>query len=315
MRGRGVLLLALFVFLTSPFVGRMHFSPFGMGELEKAVLLNVRLPRVVASALVGASLSLAGLTFQNVFRNPLAGPNLLGVTSGAAFGAVLAILLGFGGLLIQFSAFLFGVLAVFIVWRLSKLIGDGLLGLVLAGIAVSAFFSSLVGFAKYLADPYDKLQEIVYWLLGSFAGLRWENLWPMLPPLAVSIVGIVLLRWSLNVLSLSEEEAKALGLNVSLYRRFLVLLAALGVSASTAMAGMIGWVGLVSPHIARLLVGHDNRALAPVSALVGASMLAFCDDIARSLATFELPLGVVTSLIGAPVLVAILARRRWHVKG
>jgi len=302
------------VFFLSLFVGRFTFSPLDMGEIEKTILLDVRLPRIVAASLLGASLSLAGLSFQNLFKNHLAGPNLLGVTSGAAFGAVLAILIfTFNPYLVQGLSFLFGLVAVLIAWKLSRLVGSGTVGLILAGIAVSAFFSALVGMAKYLADPYDKLPTIVFWLLGSFAGIRWTDIRFFSVPLVVSILGIILLRWPLNILSLGDEEAKGLGLNVPFYRRLIIGLAALGVSASTAIAGMISWVGLVSPHIARLLVGHDNRALVPASALVGASLLLICDDLARTLTPAELPLGVVTSLVGAPILVAILARRRYHV--
>lgn len=315
MRGlKGIFSFFMVIILISPFVGRMLFNPLSMSDLDKTILLQVRLPRVVTSLLVGASLSLAGLTFQNVFRNPLAGPNLLGVTSGSAFGAVLAILLSADPYVIQISAFLLGLLAVGVVWRLSRLVGNGILGLILAGIAVSAFFSALVGMAKYLADPYDKLPAIVFWLLGSFAGLRWDDVRIMLVPLVVSIVGITLLRWPLNVISLSEEEARGLGVNVRLYRGIFIALAALGVSASTAMAGMISWVGLVSPHVARLSVGHDTRTLVPASALVGASLLLVCDDVARSVTTFEVPLGVVTALIGAPTLIIIL-RRGIYAKG
>lgn len=312
-------LYGLFLFFTttllvSPFVGRMLFSPLSMSALDKTILFQVRLPRVVASLLVGASLSLAGLTFQNVFRNPLAGPNLLGITSGSAFGAVLAILLSGSSYAVQLSAFLFGLLAVGMVWRLSRLVGNGILGLVLAGIAVSAFFSALVGMAKYLADPYDKLPQIVFWLLGSFAGLRWTDIRMMAVPLLASILGILILRWPLNVISLGDEEAKSLGVNVRLYRGVFIALAALGVSASTAVAGMISWIGLVSPHMARLMVGHDARTLVPASALVGVSLLMLCDDIARSVTTFELPLGVVTALMGAPALVFVL-RRGAYAKG
>ncbi len=309
-----LLALFLFIFSISPFVGRMLFIPLSMNALDKTILLQVRLPRVMASLLIGASLSLAGLTFQNVFRNPLAGPNLLGITSGSAFGAVLAILLSGSSYAVQFLAFFFGLLAVGIVWRLSCLVGNGILGLVLAGIAVSAFFSALVGMAKYLADPYDKLPAIVFWLLGSFAGLRWVDIRMMMVPLLLSILGIIILRWPLNVISLGDEEAKSLGVNVKLYRGVFIVLAALGVSASTAVAGMISWVGLVSPHIARLTTGHDTRKLVPASALVGASLLMLCDDVARSVTTFELPLGVVTALIGAPALVIIL-RRGVYAKG
>ncbi len=283
-----------------------------MNALDKIIILQIRLPRIVASLLVGASLSLAGLTFQNIFRNPLAGPNLLGVTSGSAFGAVLAILLSGSSYAVQMSAFLFGLLTVGVVWQLSRLVGGGTLSLILAGIAVSAFFSALVGMAKYLADPYDKLPAIVFWLLGSFAGLRWDDVRTMVVPLFVSILGIMILRWPLNVISLGDEEAKALGVNVRLYRGVFIILAALGVSASTAVAGMIGWVGLVSPHIARLMVGHDTRVLVPASALIGASLLLLCDDLARSISTSELPLSVITSLVGAPVLILILEKRHIH---
>ncbi|NJE46275.1 iron ABC transporter permease [Thermococcus sp. GR7] len=308
--------LYFIVFISSLFVGRFAFSPFNMDELAKTILVDVRLPRIVAASLVGASLSLAGLAFQNVFRNYLAGPNILGVTSGAAFGAVVAIMLfSFNPYFVQMFAFVFGITAVFIAYKMSRLVGNGIVGLLLAGIAVSAFFSALVGMAKYLADPYDQLPTIVFWLLGSFAGIRWVDLKFFSIPMIIGIAGLILLRWAFNVLSLGEEEAKALGMNVSLYKKLVIGLAALAVSAATAVSGIISWVGLVSPHIARLLVGYDNRKLVPASAFTGAILLVICDDIARTLTPAELPLGVVTSLIGAPILVAILARRREHAKG
>ena len=263
------------------------------------------------ASLAGAALSLAGLAFQNLFRNYLAGPNILGVTSGSAFGAVLAILLfSFNPYTVQTLSFLFGLIAVFFAYRLGKLVGNGIVGLLLAGIAVSAFFSALVGMAKYLADPYDKLPAIVFWLLGSFAGIRWANLKFFSIPMFIGILGLTAMRWAFNVLSLGDEEAKALGMHVGLYRGFIIGLAALAISAATAVSGMISWVGLVSPHIARLLVGYDNRRLVPASAFVGATLLLICDDVARTLTPSELPLGVITSIIGAPILVAVLARRK-----
>lgn len=287
-----------------------------MTELARTIILDVRLPRIIAASLAGAALSLAGLAFQNLFRNHLAGPNILGVTSGAAFGAVIAILLfSFNPYLVQTFSFVFGLVAVVIAYKMSRLVGDGIISLLLAGIAVSAFFSALVGIAKYLADPYDKLPTIVFWLLGSFAGIRWEDLKFFSIPILLGIFGLTAMRWAFNVLSLGDDEAKALGMNVSLYRKVIISLAALAVSATTAISGMISWVGLVSPHIARLIVGYDNRKLVPASAFVGATLLLICDDIARTLTPSELPLGVVTSLIGAPILVAILARRYRNAQG
>ncbi len=308
----GFLFLFAGVSCISLFVGRFIFSPLPMNDLERTIMLDVRLPRIVVGALIGASLSTAGLAFQNTFRNPLAGPNVLGVTSGSAFGAVVAILLFTSNpALIQLMAFLGGILAVALVLYLSRLIGDGILSLVLAGMAVSAFFSALVGVAKYMADPYDKLPTIVFWLLGSLAGMRWESTGLLPVPILIGIGGLMLLRWPLNVLSLGEEEAKALGLNVKAYRTLIIMLSTLCISASTAMAGIVSWVGLIAPHMARLLVGHDARSLVPASALIGATLLIVCDDLARSLAPMELPLGVMTSIIGAPALVIIL-RRRWY---
>ncbi len=299
------------VLFLSLFTGRLAFSPLHMNDLTKMVLLDIRLPRVLMASLAGAALSLAGLAFQNLFRNYLAGPNILGVTSGSAFGAVLAILLfSFNPYTVQTLSFLFGLIAVFFAYRLGKLVGNGIVGLLLAGIAVSAFFSALVGMAKYLADPYDKLPAIVFWLLGSFAGIRWANLKFFSIPMFIGILGLTAMRWAFNVLSLGDEEAKALGMHVGLYRGFIIGLAALAISAATAVSGMISWVGLVSPHIARLLVGYDNRRLVPASAFVGATLLLICDDVARTLTPSELPLGVITSIIGAPILVAVLARRK-----
>ncbi len=303
------------VFLLSLITGRLFFNPLRMSGADKVILFEVRLPRIVVASLAGAGLSLAGLAFQNLFRNYLAGPNIVGVSSGSAFGAVLAILLfSFNPYLIQVSAFVFGIFAVFLAYRMSKLVGNGIVGLLLSGIAVSALFTSLVGVAKYLADPYDKLPTIVFWLLGSFSGVRWGDLKIFLPVILLSIIGILMMRWPFNILSLGDSEAKSLGLNVSFFRKLIIALAALSVSSATAIGGVIGWVGLVSPHIARLIVGYDNRKLVPASALVGATLLLVCDDIARSLAASELPLGVVTSLVGAPILIFILARRYRYVR-
>lgn len=295
----------------SLFVGRLLFPPWGVSQLDYTILTYVRLPRVVASSLAGAALGVAGVTFQNVFRNYLAGPGILGVTGGAAFGAAIAILLlPPAPLVVQLTSFAFGLLAMLIAYRLAKLVGGDILSLVLAGIVVSAMFSALVGIVKYLADPYNKLPTIVYWLLGSFSGIRWCDLMPALPPMTAGVLALMLLRWVLNVLSLNDEEARSLGLNVGRFRMACIVSATMAASAATSVAGMIAWVGIVAPHIARLLVGFDNRRLVPASALVGATLLLLCDDIARSVSAMELPLSVVTNFLGAPTLMIILARRR-----
>ncbi len=311
------LMLAI-TFSASLFLGRILFPPWSLNGMHDIILTYIRLPRLVAVVLVGAGLGLAGTSFQNVFRNYLAGPGVLGTTAGSAFGAAVAILLTqASSMTVQVSAFFFGLIATLIAYRLARIVGeDSTLSLVLAGIVVSALFSGLVGLIKYEADPYNKLPTIVYWLLGSFSGIRWCDLTPSLPPLLVGILTLLLLRWVLNILSLSDEEAKSLGVNVSLYRSITIVAATLATSASTSLAGMIAWVGVVSPHIARLLVGFDNRDLIPASALVGATLLLICDDIARSLWSAELPLSVVTDFVGAPILFAILVRRRlqYHVR-
>lgn len=293
------------LFFISLLVGRYFFVTLHPTQIERIILLEVRLPRIVAVSLAGAALGLAGIAFQNVFRNPLAGPGILGVTSGSAFGAAFAILVA--PFMVTPMAFAFGLLAVFVAYKLGEKVGGTTLSLVLSGIIVSAIFSALLGMIKYLADPYNKLPAIVYWLLGSFAGVGWSQL-TTAGPMIVGIVGIFLLRWVLNVMSMGDE-ARALGINVDLYRKVLIVLGTLGTAAATSLAGMIAWIGLVSPHIARLLVGYDNMKAVPTTAFVGASLLLLCDDIARALTPAELPLSVVTDLVAAPVLFVILMRR------
>ncbi len=313
-----VSLVAVFTALltSSAFVGRMLFPPWGMSGTDYVVLTYVRLPRILSAALAGASLGVAGVALQGVFRNYLAGPGILGVTGGAAFGAAVAILvLPPNPCVVQVTSFALGLAAVMITCHLARLAGGSTLALVLAGIVVSALFSAGVGVVKYLADPYNKLPAIVYWLLGSFSGIRWADLIPALPPMLAGIAALVMLRWVLNILSLGDDEARALGIDAGKYRLASIVAATLATAASTSLAGMIAWVGVVSPHIARLLVGFDNRKLVPASALVGASLLLICDDLARSLSPSEIPLSVVTNFVGAPVLFAVLIRRRSALAG
>lgn len=306
---KGILLFIL-VFIISLILGRYLFLPWNMNEVEKAILLDVRLPRILIVSLSGASLGLAGVTLQNLFRNYLAGPGILGVTSGSAFGAAVAILIAPINYLIQGFSFVFGLVSVFLSYSLGKKLGSTVLSLVLSGMVVSAFFSALLGFVKYLADPYNKLPTIVFWLLGSFTGIRWEDLAFVVVPITLGIGGMISLRWIYNVLSTGDEEAKALGVDVKKYRTISILLATLATSAVTSIAGIITWIGVVTPHIARLMVGSDNRKLVPMTAIMGALLLLVCDDLARFVTSSELPLSVVTNLIGAPVLFTILVKKK-----
>ncbi|MBP2143743.1 iron complex transport system permease protein [Methanococcus voltae] len=314
-------LIFIISFILSLFIGRLWFEPNSIftDSLAKNILLNVRLPRLIAVSLSGACLALSGVALQNLFKNYLAGPNILGVTSGSAFGAVLAILLiSYNPYAIQISAFLSGIVAMALTYTVGKKLNGSLrtesessiINLVLAGIAVSALFSAGVGLIKYVANPTDKLQAITYWLLGSFTGIRWDDVYITVIPLIICIIGLNLLKWQFNILSMGEENAKSLGLNVKKYSVIIILLATLGTSSATAMAGMVQWIGLVSPHIARLVVGVDNRRLIPASMFTGASLLLICDTIARSLTPSELPLSVMTSIIGVPILLKILIRNQ-----
>ena len=299
------------MYAVSLLTGRLFFNPLHPSGIDKALVLEARAPRALAAVLTGASLGAAGVCFQMVFRNYLAGPNILGVTSGSAFGAAIAILLlPPSPSIVQIVSFAFGLTAVLTACWLSRLVGGDTLALILSGIVVSALFSAGIGVVKYVADPYNKLPAIVYWLLGSLAGVRWSDLLYPTPPMLAGVVGVLLLRWVLNIVSLGDEEALSLGLRVGFYKTLCILLATLATSAATSIMGMVAWVGVVSPHIARLAVGHDCRRLAPASILVGSMLMLACDDIARSAYVCELPLSVVTSLVGAPVLFAILARRR-----
>lgn len=316
---RTILFLALTfiaLFVVSLQVGRMLFPIWSAvsSPVYRTIVVDVRLPRILAASLAGASLALAGAVFQNVFRNYLAGPGILGTTSGAAFGAAVAILLApLTTVTVQLSSFSLGLAATMLSCSLARLVGESTLALVLSGMVVSALFSAGLGVIKYVADPYNKLPAIVYWLLGSFSGVRWCDLASSAPLMVLSALLIVSARWVLNVLSLSDEEAQSLGLSVRRWRMFFVALATLGTSASVSIAGMIAWIGVLSPHIARLVAGHDARSLVPSTALVGALLLLACDDIARSVSPAEIPISIVTHVVGAPTLFAILMRRRMYL--
>ncbi|AGT10818.1 ABC-type Fe3+-siderophore transport system, permease component (plasmid) [Paracoccus aminophilus JCM 7686] len=278
---------------------------------EWSVVVVVRLPRIVMAVLAGAGLAVAGAALQGVFRNPLVGPQVVGVTSGAAFGGTLAILFGWQQAGLIGAAFAFGLLALVTVWLMSELVAkNNILVLVLAGVIVSGFFGALVSLVQFLADSQDKLPVIVFWLLGSFATANGAKALLLTGPVLVCGTLLMLLRWRINLLAMGDEDARALGVPVTALRWFLLVLTALLVSSQVAVSGMIGWVGLVVPHLARMLVGADHRRLLPASALLGGLFLLMVDNLARSLSSSEIPLGILTALIGTPVFALLLWRNR-----
>lgn len=293
-------------------VSALLFGTPASVSTQHTVLFGVRLPRILAALLVGAALSTAGASFQGIFRNPLVSPYILGVGAGAGFGACLAILLRDSYLLIQLMAFAFGLLAMFAalgMGRVSKGRGATLV-FVLSGIIVGSIFTALISLIKYVADPYNDLPEIAFWLMGSLSNVRYGDLlWVLLPMFAGTLV-LFLLRWRINVLSLGDEEAKALGVNVERMRLIIIVCATLITSAAVSISGVIGWVGLVVPHISRMIVGPNYSRLLPMSMVVGASFLLLVDDLARTIAATEIPLGILTSLVGAPLFAYFIKRGR-----
>jgi len=275
----------------------------------------VRGPRVLAAVLVGAGLSLAGAAFQGLFRNPLVSPDILGASAGAALGAVLGIYLSLGIFGVQALAFAGGLLAVTMVYALGSTMrgGDPLLNLLLMGIVIGSLLGAGIGLMKYLADPYDQLPAITFWLLGSLAATSAADLLPLLGPVVLGGMVLLVLRWKINVMSLPDEEARSLGAPTVLLRVLIVAAATLVTSASVAAAGIVGWVGLVVPHMARFLVGPSFPVLLPTTALLGGGFLLLIDTLARTLATAEIPLGVLTAVVGTPFFIWLLrsAHRGW----
>jgi iron complex transport system permease protein len=280
-------------------------------DVARRLVLRVRLPRALAALLIGASYGGTGTAFQAIFKNPLVDSNILGVTSGASFGAALALLLLLNNWQVQLFAFAFGLIAVGLAFFGSRLYKTSpLLILTLMGILIGSLFGSLTALLKYMADPLDTLPAITFWLLGSLSSITWAHL-PVL--VIISILGLFflwLIRWRLNVLSLGDAEARALGINPTRAKLWIIIAATLMTAAAVSVSGVIGWVGLVIPHAGRLLVGPDHKRLMPASILLGASFLLLIDNIARTLLPGEIPLGVLTGLIGVPVLALLLRRGR-----
>jgi len=306
-----VTLAELIEVLVSRLMGRAAAVP---PAVENVVLL-VRGPRVVAALLVGGALAVAGTAFQGLFRNPLVSPDILGASSGAALGAVLGIYFSLGVIGIESLAFVGGLVAVAAVYVIGSLLQsrDPILVLVLTGVVVGALLGAGIGLVKYLADPYNQLPAMTFWLLGSLAATTASDLLPLAGPVALGTVVLVALRWRLNVMSLPEDEARTLGVATGPLRITIVLAATLVTSASVATSGIIGWVGLVAPHLARALVGPDFPRLVPTAALLGGGYLLFIDTLARTAAPIEIPLGILTAVIGTPFFIWLLAgmQRTW----
>ena len=281
------------------------------GASEQTVVFRIRLPRVIAAMLVGGGLAIAGASFQGLFRNPLISPDILGVSAGAGFGAALGILISGNPWVIQVSAFVFGIVAVAVTYGIGRAVGKGsTLVLVLGGIIVGSLFSAFISLTKYVADPYDTLPAIVFWLMGSLSSVSNTDIIAVAPPILLGALCLYLVRWRINLLAVGEEEAQALGLDTKRMTVVLIIASTVITASAVCISGIIGWVGLVVPHIGRMLVGPDFRKLIPVSAVLGASFLLVVDDIARTLTATEIPLGILTSLIGAPFFAYLLTRKK-----
>jgi iron complex transport system permease protein len=302
----------LVTLLWAKLTGAQH----GLDSTIEAVVLKIRGPRVVGAILIGAALAAAGAAYQNMFRNPLVSPDILGVSAGAAVGAVLGIFLSLNVFMIQGLAFAFGLGAVALVYVISNAVRghDPLLVLVLAGVVVGSLLGACVALMKYLADPYNQLPAITFWLLGSLASANPEDVWSTLPLMLLGLVPMWLLRWRINLLSLDDEEARALGVETGRIRLVVIAAATLMTSAAVAISGVIGWIGLVIPHFARMLVGPDFSRLLPTAILLGAGFLLGVDTLARTVARIEIPLGVLTAFVGTPLFLWQLAtaRRGWQ---
>lgn len=321
-----IALLALLVAALALFAATQGAYPVSFGQLlsllagrggeaeatAATVLFQVRLPRIAAALIVGAALAGAGAVYQGLFRNPLVSPDILGVSTGAGLGAVFGIFLSLPLVLIQAFAFAGGVATVSLVYLIASHVRgrEPVLVLVLAGVVVGSLAGAMISLLKVLADPYDQLPAITFWLLGSLAGTRVDDVLGVLPAVAIGLVPLVLLRWRINVLSLGDEEARALGVEAGRIRLVVVGAATLMTASVVAISGVIGWVGLVIPHIARMLIGPNFDRLLPAAMLIGAGYLLGVDTLARTMAQVETPLGILTAMLGAPFFLWLLARGR-----
>lgn len=331
MSNKSKLIISLFIlflcFLISLTIGRYYLSISTILYLLKLKLLNlsipvqyhssyivlwnVRLPRTLMSIIVGIALTLSGTVFQSLFKNPLVSPDILGVSSGASFGAALAILFfGTSALIIQCFTFCFGLLAVFFAYKISqKSKNESITTLVLGGIIISSLFSAGLSFLKYTADPYEELPSIIFWTMGGFNSSSWNELIKICPTILICLFLISLFRWKLNIVSLNDDDALSLGIDIIKARKFYIFFATLLAASCISSCGIISWVGLVVPHIARIIVGSNHSILIPFSATLGGIFMVIMDTIARSITSGEIPISIITSFIGAPFLMFLLIKQ------
>lgn len=273
----------------------------------ETVLFEIRLPRVACALLIGASLSLAGICYQGMFRNPMVSPDILGASTGAGFGAAVSILCGATYFTITTVSFVTGLAAVLLAYAVSRFSKtNATLALVLGGMVISSLFSAGTSFVKLVADTEEELPAITYWLMGSLSSIKTENLNFIIIPMAVGMIPLFALCWRLNLLTLEENTARSIGINITALRLIVIICATLLTAASVSVSGMIGWIGLVIPHFCRIIFGYDYRRLVPASVLFGATFLLVVDDVARTITTGELPLGILTSFIGCPIFLYLL---------
>ena len=315
-----LILLPLFLIAAALLVGRYSlslreiaqtlFHPSAASAEHYRVIWFLRLPRAVAAAMCGAALAVSGAAFQGVFRNPLVNSGLLGVSNGAGFGACVAIVFLGGGVYTYALAFVFALAAVVLSYFSGRISGvTTSVTLILGGVIVSSFFSALISILKYLADPYSQLPSITFWFMGSFADVGYLHFYAFLP-MALGMLLIYLSRWRINVLSMGEREAAALGVDVRKYQLLIIGGATLATASAVCISGTIGWVGLVVPHIGRMLVGNNNVKLIPVSMSLGACFLTLMDVLSRCVSTSEIPIGILCALIGTPFFVYLLKKTR-----
>jgi iron complex transport system permease protein len=319
-----MILIPFAVLYVSLFIGRFdvpaldvarilasHFLPIARNwpASVETIVVQIRLPRAVMAMFVGSGLSISGAAYQGMFRNPLVSPDILGVTAASGFGAALALLCSRGAFALELIAFLFGILGVGLTYLLARTYrSTPILMLVLSGVIVAAFFSALLSGAKYVADPESKLPAITYWLLGSLNGTSMQSLAMALPPIVVGGAGLMLVRWRLNVLSMGEEEARSLGVRTDHLKGIIIVCTTLVTAAAVSVCGIVGWVGLVIPHLARMWVGPDHRVLLPAACSIGATYLLLIDDVARTASASEIPLGILTAIVGAPFFAYLLRK-------
>ena len=323
-----LILLPIILFFSSFLVGRYPLTPaevimtifakfipsLHVPATAATVVWDIRLPRILAAILVGAALSVAGAAFQGTFKNPLVSPDILGVSAGAGFGAAVAILIIGIPLVTQLSAFIFGLVAVTLTYIIGRSIKSSpILGMVLSGMAIGALFGALVSLCKYMADPFEKLPQIVYWLMGSLAAVDNHEVFIASVPIILGIAILFILRWRLNILAMGDEEAQSLGVETQKLRFIIIGCCTLITAAAVSISGIIGWVGLVIPHISRILVGPDHKNLLPATICLGASFLLLVDNVSRTILITEVPIGILTAIIGAPFFLYLLKRGqgRW----